>query len=240
MREKESLEKIEKMSPEERWQLAAKKLSDTDNGGIVDTLLGHMRAHENTRWLVYNAELTDQIPRSYAAHAFTELQKSALNYEVIRLCSFWDKVDFDSRSIPTIVALADCSGVSDHVYNKHYSQYQDHDPELARRWGIKGRRLLRAGIQAAKQVAQSDTLLNVRNYRDRLAHQLEITYCEKRSAVPLPRYGDERKLLEKTVKIVGFLYRSISGTGFDWTSSKAMHVRNAEAFWKGVKIEVLR
>jgi hypothetical protein len=56
----------------------------------------------------------------------------------------------------------------------------------------------------------------------------------------LPRYGDERKLLRRTITIVDHLYVSLNGTGFDWSSAKSMHKRNAEAFWKGVKIEVMR
>ena len=42
------------------------------------------------------------------------------------------------------------------------------------------------------------------------------------------------------VTAVNRLYLSLNGTGFAWDSAKRMHRRNAETFWKGVTIEVLR
>jgi hypothetical protein len=56
----------------------------------------------------------------------------------------------------------------------------------------------------------------------------------------LARCGDERILLERTIKTVDLLYLSLSGRGFDWKGTEAMHKRNADAFWKGVTIEVQR
>jgi hypothetical protein len=235
-----SLREIGKMSPIERWQLARNKMSASDNAGVVSALLEHMKAHENTRWLVYRAHLSRQIPSSYAAHAFAELQQSALHYEIVRLCSFWDQVDLDSRSIPTIVALSDCSGVSQCVYDDHYSHYGHLDFGLAKSSGRKARRQLRTAIRGAKEIEESEILRKVKNYRDKLAHQLDQTNQDKKAAVPLPRYGDERKLLGKTLTAVNRLYVSLNGTGFSWDSAKAMHSRNAEAFWKGITIKVLR
>lgn len=240
MHKEQSLKEIEKMSAKERWKLARDKLSDENSAGLVPTLLGHMRAHENTQWLVYNSFMANQVPRSHAAHAFTELQKSTLHYEIVRLCTFWDPVDLDSRSIPTIVALADCTGVSKCVYDDHFGHYENFDIFHAKEWGIKARRRLRTGIRDAKKVEESDLLRHSRNFRDKLAHQLDKTREEKRQAIPLPRYGDERKLLAKTVTAVDRLYLSLSGTGFAWDSAMKMHKRNAEAFWKGVTIRVLR
>ena len=240
MHKDQSLNAIRKMTPDQRWRLAREKMSNSDNEGVVPTLLQHMRAHENTRWLVYNSRLSDQVPRSHAAHAFTELQKSVIHFEIVRLCTFWDPVDLDSRSIPTIVALADCSGVSQCVYDDHFSHYQAFDLDRSRKWGTQSRRRLRTGIRGANEIEGSELLRHARNFRDKLAHQLEQTREEKRSVVPQPRYGDERKLLRKTVTIVNRLYLSLNGTGFDWDTARAMHKRNAEAFWKGVKIKVLR
>lgn len=240
MHRKKSLKEIDKMSPHERWQLACDKLSNSKNTGVVSTLLEHMRAHENTHWLVYESHVSDQVPRSYAAHAFVELQKSVLHYEIMRLCTFWDPVDLDSRSIPTITALADCSGVSKHVYDDHFSHYENYDPAYARKWGARARQRLRRGIRVTTEVEGSETLRHVKNYRDKLAHQLEQTREEKRGAVPMARYGDERRLLRKTMTVVNNLYLSLNGTGFDWDGSRKMHERNAEAFWKGMEIKILR
>ncbi len=228
------------MPPRERWHLAREKMSDDKNEGVVPTLLQHMRAHENTYWLVYSPQIANQIPDSYAAHAFSELQRSVLHYEIVRLCTFWDAVDLDSRSIPTIAALADCSGVTQCVYDDHFTHYQNFDLGWSKEWGTKARRRLRTGVRAAHELEASGTLRNARNFRDKLAHQLEQTREEKKAAVPRPRYGDERRLLRKTVTIVNNLYLSLNGTGFDWDSAKEMHKRNAESLWKGVNVKVLR
>ena len=56
----------------------------------------------------------------------------------------------------------------------------------------------------------------------------------------MARYGDERRLLRKTMTVVNNLYLSLNGTGFDWDGSRKMHERNAEAFWKGMEIKILR
>ena len=99
---------------------------------------------------------------------------------------------------------------------------------------------MRDGIRGAQELETSDILRSARNFRDKLAHQLEQTREEKKGTVALPKYGDERKLLGKTVTAVNRLYLSLNGAGFAWDSAKRMHRRNAESFWKGVTIEVLR
>jgi hypothetical protein len=230
MHRDKSIKQIESMPPKERWQLARDKLSNSENAGVVPTLLEHMRANENTHWLLYSSHICDQIPRSHAAHAFAELQKSVLHYEIVRICTFWDPIDLDSRSIPTIVALANCSGVSQCVFDDHFSHYQAYSHTHAKEWGTKARRRLRTGIRGALNIEGSDSLRNTRNFRDKLAHQLEQTREEKRSVVNWPKYGDERKLLRRTVTTVNQLYLSLNGTSFGWDTAKAMHKRNAEAF----------
>lgn len=224
----------------DRWNLARNKLSDSKGRGLVSEILALMRTHENARWLVYSSHLSDQIPTSHAAHAFSDLQRSVLHYEIVRLCTFWDQVDLDSRSIPTIVALADSRDVSDIVYKDHYSHYEDFDDAYARRWGNSARRRLRCGIRGAKEIASSDILTHVRNYRDRLAHQLERTRAEAAADVPSPRYGDEKWIYERTITTIKRLYVSLSGASMDWSGAKAIHKRNADSFWNGVKINVLR
>ncbi|SLN27771.1 hypothetical protein ROA7450_01131 [Roseovarius albus] len=238
MHKEKSLKEIHKVSPQERWQLACKKLRGEDSTGAVSSLLQHMREHENTQWVVYTSQLSGQLPRSYAAHAFSQLQNTLLEYEIVRLCTFWDPIDLDSQSIPTIVALADCQGVSNCVYEDHFSHYASFDLSLAKNWSAKARRQLRTGIRGAYSIEESDILKSVKNFRDKLAHQLEQTREEKRGAVPLPRYGDEKKLLRKTITVVNNLYLSLNATGFDWQGAKEINRRNAKAFWKGVTIQV--
>jgi hypothetical protein len=239
MHEKQSLKEIANMSASERWCAAKEKLSNKDNRGAVPALLNHIRVHENSRWLNCRPHLAEQVPSSHAAHAFHSLQVSNLHYEFIRICTFWDPIDLDSNSIPTIVALADNPGVSQCVYDDHFAHYAN-DSDRAKEWGSKARRRLRDGIRGAKKLETSDILRSARNFRNKLAHQLERTSEEKqRGPVAQPSYGDERKLLGKTITAVNRLYLSLNGTGFAWDNAKQMHRRNAESFWKGVNIQVL-
>jgi AbiU2 len=240
MHESASITKIDTLTPKERLEIARKKLSVDQDKGLVPSLLNHLQMHENNRWLAYSDHLPNQIPRSHAAKAFSSLQTNALHYELIRICSFWEKLDFDSISIPTVVALAESPDVMHLVYEHHLGQY----PVDEGRWREDRARLalcrLHYGIREAKEIAGSELLKHLRNHRDKLAHQLERTRLEKGGPpVPLPRFGDERKLLQKTVKIVNRLYMSISGIGFAWNESWSMSKRNARALWCGVSIEVL-
>ena len=228
------------MAPAERWEAARDKLCNADDRGAVPALLNHLRVHENSHWLNYRQELSEQIPTSYAAHAFRSLQMSSIHYEFIRICTFWDPVDFDSNSIPTIVELADCRGVSKCVYDDHFDHYAALDSALAKSWATKARRKLRAGVRGARTIENSEVLRAARNFRDKLAHQLEETRAEKRGPVQAPKYGDERKLLNQTVTTLNRLYLSLKGTSLDWSGSRRMHKRNAASLWKGVAIEVKR
>lgn len=88
MRPEKSLEGIGAMSDRKRWKLAQEKLSGAHDCGAVQNLIDHVRTHQNVQQLVYSSRLAEQIPTSYAAHAFADLQKSMLHYEVIRLCTF--------------------------------------------------------------------------------------------------------------------------------------------------------
>jgi hypothetical protein len=239
MHENSSKKKINALTPKERLDIARNKLSNDQDKGLVPSLLNHVQMHENNRWLVYSDHLANQIPRSHAAKAFLSLQMNALHYELIRICSFWEKLDFDGISIPTVVALADSPDVMDLVYENHLSQYTVEEG----RWRENRAKLalcrLHYGIREAKEIAGSELLKHMRNHRNKLAHQLEQTDLEKDGPIPLPRFGDERKLLEKTVKIVNRLYLSISGIGFAWTESRLMSKRNAHALWQGVSIDVI-
>ncbi|MES2846920.1 MAG: hypothetical protein V4747_18025 [Pseudomonadota bacterium] len=240
MYEDKSRKKINTLTPKERLEIARNKLSNDQDKGLVPSLLNHLQMHENNRWLVYSDLLANQIPRSHAAKAFSSLQMNALHYELIRICSFWEKLDFDGISIPTVVALAESPDVMHLVHANHLGQY----PADEGRWREDGARLalcrLHYGIQEAKEIAGSELLKQMRNHRDKLAHQLEQTRLELGGPlIPLPKFGDERKLLQKTVKIVNRLYMSISGIGFAWNESWSMSKRNARALWCGVSIEVL-
>lgn len=136
------------------------------------------------------------------------------------------------------MALADCPGVAELVIADHEQHYQGEYSHLAQERGAKAGRRLKVSLRCASRIEASATLLRVKNYRDKLAHPIERTSRKRTIAIPLPRFGDERLLLKKTIKTIDMLYLSLSGKGFDWEGTEALDKRNAGAFWKGVTIQV--
>ena len=236
----QSIKEIGSMTASRRLKLAQDKLSNDKNEGVVNEVLSQLSNHENTRWILYSSHLAQQVPTSYAANAFNSFRIGVLHYEIIRLCSFWDPIDLDSRSIPTIVALADCRGVSDLVYGENFSHYENFRKDIAKESATKARTRLRTGIRRALKIEKSEMLKHTRNFRDKLAHQLEKTRREKDEPIPAPLLGDEGKLLRQTVTVINNLYLSLNGTSFAWDEAKHMRKRNAQALWKGVTIKPLR
>ena len=250
MKTGKSYNKIKEMCAEKRFEMAKSKLSNSKGLDVLSNLIQHIKVNQNTRWIVYDSSIRNQIPISYAAHAFNELQRTVLSYEVIRICTFWDRVDLDSFSIPTIVALADCEKIKELVYESHYNQYI-HEPKLptevrrnlAKAAGEKGRGYLEAGIELAKKTSHSRLLKGVQNQRHKLAHLLEKTNREnanaqKSEAVTIPQYGDERKLLCKTIETVKKLHLGLNSVGFDWDGCIEINEKNAKALWQGTRFSI--
>jgi len=63
--------------------------------------------HESNTLVIYSPKMSAQIPRSFAAHAFNQFQRSMHLFEIIRLCGLWDPSGTDRESIPTMVELFD-------------------------------------------------------------------------------------------------------------------------------------
>lgn len=226
---------IAEMDPSVRYRLAQEKTQ-----ALVKALMAHIPIQANNAHIVYSPDLAGQIPSSFAANAFQVFQATNLHYELVRLCSFWDRLDLDSRSLPTIIELADSREVSRLVYDDHKALHNDPIPGYADKLAKRARARLRTAIRDANKVSASSKLAAVQNYRNKLAHQLEITRAEKKADIPAPRYGDEKWLLDRTITAVDRFHQCLNGSGFDFAGSKDISKRNAEALWKGVTIKVLR
>ena len=66
---------------------------------LVDLVIAAKSENENMRHAVYSSRLAKQIPRSYAAHAFKDLQRALLQFSVIRVCSLFDRASDDRISL---------------------------------------------------------------------------------------------------------------------------------------------
>ena len=258
MNANQSAKKIEGMTVEERMTYAKDKTTR-----MVNALVDLVALHENNRLVVYSPLLSGQLPRSFAANAFNVFQNCIHFYEIVRVCAFWDGLDLDKSNIPTVAALTNDPGVLAQVFDATAAfwpdggtRIYDPDPELQadieaavlaseKRFGQEqaGKAVsgLEAAFRAARVVEQSEKLKSVRNLHDKhLAHLLDVTRAEKQGEVAPMKYGDERDLLEVTIQVVEAFYLGINGTSFDWEESRAIARRNAEALWKGCKIEPLR
>ena len=236
----------------------------------ANKLVGHIATlflmHEANALVVYSPKLAEQIPRSYAAHAFNQFQRSMHLFEIVRLCALWDRPSKDRESIPTIIALFNEPGLVDQIARNTHDPYANeaepadpdasNDPQhVAARnaWWRKDRstfaqeaeqqvreRLAFAAKKAA-EVGASSRLKAMRNFRDAyIAHNLALLEPDMKTeekVAPL-RYGEERALLDDTVAVADALHCGLNGTSFDWEGSKQIARGNAAALWNNCAFNV--
>jgi hypothetical protein len=189
----------------------------------ADKLVHHIAPlflmHEANAVIIYSQRLSEQIPRSYAAHAFNQFQVSMHLFEVMRLCAIWDKPSPDRESIPTIIALFNEPKLIDQLINEIRGSYADEPPpadfhdgddaqEIAAKesWWKQGRETVVRQVQEvtrdrlsfaankAAEVQASSRLKALVDFRDRyIAHNLDIAQPEMsdEASVEHLKYGDE-------------------------------------------------
>jgi hypothetical protein len=243
---------FEGLCDSERIELAKKKIEK-----VLDQVLALAAIHENNAFVVFSPKLADQIPRSYAAHAFGFLQHAMHDLELVRLCALWDKPDPDKQSVPTVVELIDRPSVIEALVQTeraHWGEITANNmaslnPELTEaeieairhtedQFGEKRAALVRSDLSEAiretERILVSDCLTRVRNYRDKhLAHSLAVTRAETKAGAPIPlrQYAHAFELFDATIPIVEKLYRCITGKGFDIGESQKISRKCAEDLW---------
>lgn len=201
-----------------------------------------IRIHENNAYVVYSKTISGQLQTSYAAHAFTTLQNTLINYELVSICRLWDAADPAKENILTIAGLLKNEDVILKLVNAERSNWpsridQKYAEERANGMDAKIRQTL-ASIDAINASQQLASMMNIRDKH--LAHSLEVTHREKKSGPVAPlRYGDETKILDQTIPIVEHLYQSINQTGYSFDDGRTYSKRHAAAFWKGIKVSAL-
>ena len=91
----------------ERIRLAIEKVDR-----LLDATLSIARQRASNEIVLYGSTLSKQVGRSYAAHAFSSLQRSMFAHELVSLCAMWDTVRQekevrDRDSIPAVIHLID-------------------------------------------------------------------------------------------------------------------------------------
>jgi hypothetical protein len=239
------------------------KLAKERTEKVVDHVRAAILMHEANAIVVYSPTLSNQIPHSYAAHAFNQFQSSMHLFEIVRLCALWDGPDQDKENIPTIVELADDAAVQTALVEEIRSRWANGTPrildpsdnpeiqalqeEVGRRhqqnWAetqaAETERRLNDAITKAKSVLNSPRLVSVLNVRHKhLAHSLTSTSYERKGTVDPMKYGDERWLFEETLAIVHGLHLAINGASFMWDDARQMAQRNAAALWNNCTFNI--
>lgn len=250
----------------------ASKLSGTERiaraKNRAGKLVGHIASlflmHEANAFVVYSPKLAGQIPRSHAAQAFNQFQRSMHLFEIIRLCALWDPYGKDRESIPTIVELFNEPALVDRIARDTHDRYANQaepvdrvrDPEHAAAftdWWKKDRsdaalaaekrvrRQLKFAAEKAAEVVASPRLQAMKAFRHTyIAHNLTLPEPDmqvEEEASPV-RYGDETALLQDTEAVAAALHSGLNDTSFHWDDSKQMARRNAAALWDNCTFQI--
>jgi hypothetical protein len=220
--------------------------------------------HETNKIVVFSPLISDQIPKSYAAHAFNLFRDNLYEQELIRICAIWDSADHEKESIPSVVQLINSPSIINLLAVKLEASWNAvPSKNISRKTGdaerdqiiteiIKRKKAendkkraentiakLKDAINKAAEIEKSDELTALRNYRDKyLAHSLSKTRREKAGPVPEIKYGYERKILDETIPIFDGLLLGISNSSYSWEQYKENAVMCAEALWGACKFEV--
>jgi AbiU2 len=222
----------------------------------ADKLMHHIASlflmHESNAVVIYSQKLSEQIPRSYAAHAFNQFQRSMHLFEIVRLCAMWDEPGNDRESIPTIIALFNEPKLIDrlvaeaHAFHANELPPDTVDRESASIWWrgdrqafadqvaatIRGK--LAFAVSKAEEVLKAPQLQALMAFRHSyIAHNLNMPdpSGDDEGSVEKPQYGDETFILDATVDVADALHRGLNRTAFDWKGSRDMARRNARALW---------
>jgi AbiU2 len=253
-------ERIAEMSTAKRVELA-KKLTDR----VTDHLLYVLELHETNRIVIYSPILSSQIPTSHAANAFVTFQRGLHQMEIVRLCALWDSVDLQKENIPTVIELIDQPDVIDLLAKETASHWErqtgfvgdlseqdpktqvavldaihDSEQQFGQEQASLLRRELSSAIAEARTVSASSTHASIMNLRDKhLAHSLVESRRERNVGPVDPvKYGDERIMLEASLRIATALMCWVRGASFDFEDSRKIDRANAEALWKRCTFDI--
>lgn len=251
-------EKIEEWPAEKRIK-EAKKLIRI----LTDRIQISIELHAANEIIIYSNYLSGQIPKSYAGHAFSAFQDAQFNFEIISLIAIWEKPDINSVSIPTVVHLIDDEEVLSELVHRTFNAYagiprrhinpqsdpkiqraveevlRDSQVEFATQQSQKAAEQLEASIKEAKDIIKREQTHSIANVRNHLSHSLTQTRREQKMSIEPMTYGDERELLNVSIKLIEDLYCWVNGTSFDIAGDVFEQARrNARELWHNCNFDI--
>lgn len=226
---------------------------------LVHHLVPLFLMHESNAVVIYSQKLSKQIPRSYAAHAFNQFQRSMHLFELVRLCAMWDGPGDYRESIPTIIALFNEPELIDQLVADAHTFHANEMPpdtvgaESAGKWWKGDRKAfadvvaatirekLSFAVSKAEEVLATPQLKALMDFRHSyIAHNLDIPEPpgDAEGSVEKLKYSTETVILDATVAVADALHHGLNRTGFDWKGTRAMARRNAQALWNHCTFEI--
>ncbi|MDW3224364.1 MAG: hypothetical protein R8G34_16040 [Paracoccaceae bacterium] len=222
-----------------------------------------IQIHAANEIVLYSSELSKQIPKSLATHAFNVFRDSQFKFEIIRLVALWDKPGDNIVSIPTVIALIDDPDVIEklvtetfqvHVNRKVADLNPHHDPkiektvdelidenqrEFAKKQCDKCRAVLGICIQTFQDTREAEKTRSIRNLRDYAAHSFTKSRRDAGSPFAKTKYGEETQLFHKTIKLIEDLYCWVNGTSFDISGDCVDQAKGrAEELWNNCHFDI--
>jgi hypothetical protein len=249
---------ITDVSYEQRAELAKIKIRK-----VADQIDGLLHLHESNRILIYTDTVTSKIPRSFAASTYNLVSDCLFRYQLVRLCALWDDPSRKDRaSLPVVAELIRHKNVrrilACEKYNWHLSKsvrilnpaadvevftlQLSMQEKLRRESGRRdAKKTIRSVLQCIKdcdEVRKSRELEALKNFRnDYVAHCLhyEQAIVDRR---PQAEFGQEEKLLEKTLEIVHQLALDVTGTHYSWDEYRSIHNRCSSELWGNISFNI--
>ena len=252
------------MNTAERIRLAKQKVDR-----LLGVTLSVMRQRASNEIVLYTDIISKQVGRSYAAHAYSSLQRAMFEREMVTLCAMWDPATDEKRvrdrdSIPAVLSLIDDENVTrelvaetleahlnmgmrsltapeDEETRKLLEEFYAHRTvKLAEEQADKAQNWLVDAIELGQKTRDGEMLRAARHHRDHMiAHVLSRELEKARAPARVARYGDEKALFDVTIKVVDWLLLGVNGTSFAWDMARQNEARYAEAFWSGVTVKAL-
>ena len=251
---------IGRLTTSVRVQLAKSCMSK-----VLEHVLHLIAVQESNNIVLYTNRLGAQVSNTHAGHAFNLTRECLFRYGVVKLCAVWETNNIRAQSISTVADLIDDQNIIAELSQETFGHWAnesinlndlDDDPEIARvtlqahkdsnlQFAKQQANLatseLRAAVKEVRVILDSSELRSIRQLRNKhLAHSLFETYEEKSGPIPAMKYGQEKKLMQKTIDVTDKLYCWVNGTSFDFKSSIKMRKEQAESLWHGCKITPLK
>jgi len=211
------------MEASKRLEYAERKIARMLDSSVADVI-----SFANIEQLVLSGNVWKRLRRPPAAAlAFSALQHDIMQFQVIKLSRYWDRVDLDAFNLPTVVYLLKNEGVERELIQRHPLLEERHligREQLVRRW-------FKSSLASIARIENSQGLLEAQNLRHKFAHNLELTSAEKDTFVAVPKVRNILRLVRLTAVNIERLNRCVRGSDFDWAGSLRISRREANAFW---------